>query len=52
MAWTRLGIRQKAQHASPTAFITNISNTEHLHSSLGYRSPLEFETAFEKIKKH
>ena len=27
-------------------FIANIYNTERLHSALGYRSPLEFETAF------
>jgi hypothetical protein len=40
-----------ARHSAAT-FITNICNTEHLHCSLGYRSPLEFETAFEKIKKH
>ena len=27
-------------------FIANIYNSERLHSALGYRSPLEFETAF------
>jgi putative transposase len=26
-------------------FIANICNTDRLHSALGYRSPLEFETA-------
>ena len=31
-------------------FIANIYNTERLHSALGYRSPLEFETAFAQNK--
>lgn len=31
-------------------FIANIYNTERLHSALGYRSPLEFETAFAQSK--
>lgn len=31
-------------------FIANIYNTECLHSALGYRSPLEFETAFAQSK--
>jgi putative transposase len=31
-------------------FIANIYNTERLHSALGYRSPLEFETAFVQNK--
>ena len=31
-------------------FIANIYNTERLHSSLGYRSPLEFEAAFAQSK--
>lgn len=31
-------------------FIANIYNAERLHSALGYRSPLEFETAFAKNK--
>jgi putative transposase len=33
-----------------TDFIANIYNTERLHSALGYRSPLEFETAFVQNK--
>ena len=31
-------------------FIANIYNSERLHSALGYRSPLEFETAFTQNK--
>jgi putative transposase len=31
-------------------FIANIYNSERLHSALGYRSPLEFETAFVQNK--
>jgi putative transposase len=31
-------------------FIANIYNSERLHSALGYRSPLEFETAFAQNK--
>jgi putative transposase len=31
-------------------FIANIYNTERLHSALGYKSPLEFETAFAQNK--
>ncbi|MFN0193792.1 MAG: integrase core domain-containing protein [Aestuariivirga sp.] len=31
-------------------FIANIYNTERLHSALGYRSPLKFESAFVQNK--
>lgn len=33
-------------------FIANTYNTERLHSALGYRSPLEFETAFAQTNNH
>jgi putative transposase len=31
-------------------FIANVYNSERLHSAPGYRSPLEFETAFAQNK--
>ncbi len=33
-------------------FMANTYNTERLHSALGYRSPLEFETAFAQTNNH